>query len=252
LLEKTAHNINSMYLKTRAIILHCVKYSDKAIIVHFISEERGRLAGIVYSTSGKKHGHKMAYLQPLSLVELEIEMRPDKELHRIKESKPAEILTSISADPVKNALTLFLAEFLFRTIRETQTDRQLYRFLHHSIVVLEQADQGMANFHLALLLHLTRFLGFFPNAESIGSSFYFDMVNGIFTSACPLHHHFLRPAESAVLYRLMRINYENMHLFRFSRNERNQILEYMLSYYRIHLSEFGELKSLPVLTELFD
>lgn len=241
-----------MFLKTRAIILHCIKYSDKAVIVHLISEERGRLACIVYGVSGKKNGPRMVFLQPLSLVELEIEICPGQDLHRIKEAKPTEILTSIPTDPVKNALTLFLAEILYRTVKEMQTDKQMYRFLHNSILALEHAGQGTANFHLAMLLHLTRFLGFFPNMENVGPFFYFDMVNGVFTSACPTHKHFLRPAESAVLYRLTRITYANMHIFRFSRTERIQILEHILSYYRIHLSELGEIRSLPILTELFD
>lgn len=241
-----------MFLKTRAVILHCTKYSDKAVIVHLISEERGRMACIAYGTYGKKNGLRMVFLQPLSLVELEIEIRPDHELHRIKEAKPAEIFVSIPSDPVKNALTLFLAEVLYRTIKEMQTDKQMYRFLHNSILALENARQSTANFHLAMLLHLTRFLGFFPNAENVGPLFYFDMLNGIFTSTCPLHKHFLRPAQSAALYQLMRITYSNMHIFKFSRTERIQILEYILNYYRIHLPEFGEIKSLPVLTELFD
>lgn len=242
----------SMFLKTRAIILHCIKYSDKAIIVHLISEERGRLACIVYGASNKKSGLRMAFFQPLSLIEADIEMRPDKELHRIKEVRLTDMLVQIPGNPVKNALALFLAEFLFRTVKEPQTDKHMFLFLHHSILILEHSQQGIANFHLTLLLHMTRFLGFFPNAESIGSAFYFDMMNGVFTSACPVHKHILQPQESAVLYRLMRINYENMHLFHFSRSERIKILDYILAYYRIHLTEFGEIKSLPILSELFD
>ncbi|MTK53142.1 DNA repair protein RecO [Paludibacter sp.] len=241
-----------MFLKTKAIILHCLKYSDKANIVHLISEERGRLACIVYGASRKKSGSKMAFLQPLTLVDLEIEMLPDRELHQIKEARPYNIITSIQMNPVKNALALFLAEFLYRTLRDSQTDKMLFRFLQESVQILERSEQGVANFHLVMMLHLTRFLGFFPSTENLGLHFYFDMVNGVFTSTCPLHKHFLRPAESAVLYQLMRINYTNMHMFRFSRGERVAILEYMLSYYRIHLSEIGEIKSLPVLMELFD
>lgn len=194
----------------------------------------------------------MAFLQPLSLVEIEVEIRSDKDLHRIKEARLTDIFVKIPADPIKNALALFVAEFLYRTVKEPQTDKHMFLFLHHSILILEHSHQGIANFHLTMLLHMTRFLGFFPNAENVGSSFYFDMLNGIFTSACPTHKHILRPTESAVLYKLMRISYDNMHRFQFSRVERTQILNLMISYYRIHLSEFGEIKSLPILSELFD
>jgi DNA repair protein RecO (recombination protein O) len=43
-----------------------------------------------------------------------------------------------------------------------------------------------------------------------------------------------------------------MHLFRLSRSERNRILELLLTYYRLHLPAFPELRSLSVLRELFN
>ena len=51
---------------------------------------------------------------------------------------------------------------------------------------------------------------------------------------------------------MMRMDYQNMHLFRMSRTDRNRCLDVMLTYYRLHLPSFPELKSLPVLKELFD
>ena len=42
-----------------------------------------------------------------------------------------------------------------------------------------------------------------------------------------------------------------MHLFSFSRNERNRCVELILKYYRLHVPDFPELKSTGVLQELF-
>jgi len=49
----------------------------------------------------------------------------------------------------------------------------------------------------------------------------------------------------------MRMNFETMRLFEFSRTERNKCVDLMLSYYRLHIPGFPELKSLPVLKTLF-
>lgn len=49
----------------------------------------------------------------------------------------------------------------------------------------------------------------------------------------------------------MRMNYETMHLFEMSRTERNRCVEIILNYYRLHLPDMPELKSLEVLRELF-
>jgi len=207
---------------------------------------------VAYGVTRRRSGMKMAFLQPLSLVELEVEIQPDKELHRIVEIKPTIIISSVHTHPVKNAVALFLAEFLYRTLRETQTDRALYRFLENSIAILEHTEQGFANFHLVMLVQMTRFFGFYPNMESETQDGYFDMVNGIFSTLRPPHRYFLLPDDSMAFRRLMRINYGNMHKFLFSRVERVAILEHIIAYYRVHLSEFGEIKSLPVLIELFD
>jgi DNA repair protein RecO (recombination protein O) len=50
---------------------------------------------------------------------------------------------------------------------------------------------------------------------------------------------------------MMRMDYPTMHLFRLSRHERNRLLEVAVTYYRLHLPNFPELKSLAVLQQLF-
>ena len=62
---------------------------------------------------------------------------------------------------------------------------------------------------------------------------------------------FVRPEEASHIRTLMRMNYETMHLFAMNRMERNRCLDIINEYYRLHLPDFPELKSLPVLQELF-
>ena len=50
---------------------------------------------------------------------------------------------------------------------------------------------------------------------------------------------------------LIRMDYENMHLFRLSRHDRNRISDIVLHYYRIHVPDMPELKSFQVMRELF-
>jgi len=42
-----------------------------------------------------------------------------------------------------------------------------------------------------------------------------------------------------------------MHLFKMSHKERGRLIEVVLQYYRLHLPDFPELKSLDVLRELY-
>ena len=49
----------------------------------------------------------------------------------------------------------------------------------------------------------------------------------------------------------MRMNFETMHLFAMSRQERNRCAELIIIFYRLHIPNFPDLKSLAVLKELF-
>jgi DNA repair protein RecO (recombination protein O) len=49
----------------------------------------------------------------------------------------------------------------------------------------------------------------------------------------------------------MRMNYRNMGKFSFSHTDRVKILVRIIEYYQIHLGNFGTLRSLEVLQEVF-
>ena len=157
---------------------------------------------------------------------------------------------TIENSPDKMAITLFLAEFLYHALRgEQQPDQQLFDYMKHSFLWLDAATDSYANFHLSFLMHLSRFLGFYPNLEVHP---YFDLREGSFCDVPPLHGDFLRPDEASRIHDMMRMDYQNMHLFRMNRIDRNRCLDVMLDYYRLHLPSFPELKSLSVLQELFE
>jgi DNA repair protein RecO (recombination protein O) len=50
---------------------------------------------------------------------------------------------------------------------------------------------------------------------------------------------------------MMRMDYPTMHLFRMRHQERNRLLEVTLTYYRLHIPDFPELKSVAVLQDLY-
>ena len=161
-------------------------------------------------------------------------------------------LNDVCCDPVKNVLALFLSEVLFRVVKDTEPDPRLFDYLCESIHLLEYADKGIANFHMVFLLGLLHHLGIFPNMESHRVGYYFDMLNGVFTDHIPMHRHYLNKVESAFFSRLLRISFENMSLYGFSRQERVRIIHRILEYYRLHLPDFPEIKSLSVMQSLFD
>lgn len=242
-----------MLQKTVGIVLHSLKYNDTSNIVDIYTEHTGRASFLVSVPRSRKAAVKSVLFQPLSIVEFEADFRPNTTIYKIKEAKSFYPFTSIPYDPFKSAIALFLAEFLYRAIREETENRPLFAYLQHSIVWLDTSREGYANFHLVFLMRLSRFLGLYPNLENYSRGDYFDMLNACFTPLRPqIHSSYINPDEAGRLSQLMRMNYETMHLFGMNRTERARCLTIINDYYRLHLPDFPVLKSLAVLQELFD
>jgi DNA repair protein RecO (recombination protein O) len=243
-----------MLQRIEGIVLRTVRYNDRTIIAHLYTRQIGRASFRVAIPRSRKASVKSVLFQPLALLELESDVRPTTAIYSVREAKSAYPFTSIPYDPVKAAVALFLSEFLSRTVREEGTENvPLYTYLRHSILWLDMCRGSVANFHLVFLMRFSRFLGLYPNLDDYHRDDYFDLLNACFTPTRPtLHLSFLEPEEASRISRLMRMNYDTMHLFAMNRNERNRCLHIMNEYYRLHLPDFPELKSLEVLRELFN
>ena len=242
-----------MLQKTLGIVLRTLKYKDTSIIVDIYTEVSGRASFLVSVPRSRKAAMKPALFQPLALMELEADFRPNATIYKVKEAKSFYPFASLPYDPYKSAIALFLSEFLCRAVREETENRPLFAYLQHSIIWLDECRAGFANFHLVFLMRLSRFLGLYPNLEDYAAGDYFDLQNACFTPLRPsLHSNYIAPEEASRLIMLMRMNYETMHLFAMNRIERARCLMIMNEYYRLHLPDFPVLKSLEVLQALFD
>jgi len=242
-----------MLQTAQAIVLRTIKYKDSSLIADVYTDVRGRCQFALRVPKTGRARVQPVLFQPLALLELEIDVRPNTNIYKVAEAKTLVPYADIPFNPYKQAIVMFLSEFLTRALREEEENRPLFEYLSNSLSFLDGATQGFSNFHLVFLQRLTRFLGIYPNVENYRPGCYFDLQNASFVGLRPLTHpHYLDAAESVYVQQLTRMNFETMHLFRFSRAQRARILTVLNEYYRLHLPDFPELKSLQVLQELFD
>ncbi|MDP4240313.1 MAG: DNA repair protein RecO [Bacteroidota bacterium] len=240
-----------MQVKTSGIILHSIKYTDSSFIITVYTRQFGRVSYMVHGVNKKKSVCPAAFLQPLSIVEMDVYHTPGKNIQRLKEIRMEHPFTGIPFDPIKNSVALFLSEILFRTLRQSEPDETLYLFLENSILQLDCIETGISNFHLVFLLKLTRYLGFEPNQDEAPAD-YFDLMNGVFQKGKPVHVHFTLPEVSADFVRGLNADYSNMHNLTFTRTQRVNLLQNIVMYYQLHIPDFKELHSLHILQSLFD
>lgn len=240
-----------MLVKTKAIVLHSFKYGESRMIVDMFTEEAGRLSFIISIPKTSKGRIKKQYFQPMTLLEVECDVRQNVQLQKLKDAHLLTAYTSIPFSPEKLALSLFIAEFLYHALRSEQQEKLLFAYVCDSMQWLDTVEVGFANFHLTFLMRMSRFLGFYPNLDDYVDGCVFDLRTATFSLQVPTHRDFLDSHDSQLIHTLMRMDFPTMHLFQLSHHDRNRITEVLLHYYRLHIPQFPELKSLGVLQELW-
>ena len=241
-----------MQVKTTGIILHQVKYTDSSSIVIIYTREFGRISYMVRGANKKRSTCRAALLQPLSVVEIEADHNAKKALQSIREMRIAVPFYDIPFNPVKNALALFMAEVLHKTLRHTENDESLYDFIEESVCELDKCKMGLGNFHLIFMVQLSHHLGFAPSTENAEQAICFDLLNGTFEKQFPQHVHFLLPELTDFFRMLLTLDFDCSDSLRLNHRQRSELLNSLVEYYRLHLTDFHSITSISVLHKLWE
>ncbi|MCI6672289.1 MAG: DNA repair protein RecO [Prevotella sp.] len=240
-----------MVTKTKAIVLRSLKYGDASLIVDMLTEALGRVSFMVRIPKTTKAKVKKQLFQAMNILEVEFDYRVRVSIQRLKDVRLAIAYSDIIINPMKMSVLFFLSEFLTHVTRDEQENRPLFNYVINSLQWYDAQEHGVANFHLVFMMRLSKFVGFFPNLTDYTQRAYFDLRNGCFVSSAPLHGDFLNETDAEHMLLMMRMDYDNMHLFRLSRAERNRFTELAMRYYRLHVPTMPDVQSLDVLQSLF-
>lgn len=236
-----------MVTKTKAIVISSVRYQDKSLIVKCFTQADGvKMFFVANAFTGKTSGRKIAYFQPLSMLEIVASRQVKSRLETFREIKLAHAYQTAATDIVKSSLLLFLSEVLNASIREEEKNEELFAFLETALLWLDH-HESVSNFHLIALMEMTKFLGFYPAPPEHDLQF-FDLAGGMFSDESATTS--LDAAQTQLWKRLLSLRFESETLA-FSARERQQLLQLLMEYYRLHLGNFRTPKSLEVLRELF-
>ena len=236
---------------THGIVLHFNRFNDDSAIVDIFTLSRGSVSFLVRDRRGQRRNSLHAtLLRPLNIVELVFDYHPSASLQRIQEFHIAHCYTSLPYNPIKETIALFLSEFLHNVLRSEVKNTDLYHYILYNLQWFDTTNEGMANFHIAFLTRMTYFLGFWPNIDKKNKQPFFDLKESIATDTEPSHNFFLKGEEVAIMPKMLRMNVRNMHRFLLTRQQRNRMLDVLTLYYRLHVPEFRDIRSLAVLREV--
>lgn len=208
------------------IVLSTTKVGESQLVVHTLSKEFGRRGFIV--RPGKKTS--AALFMPLSILEADVVENPKSQLWSLKDVSALDALGGIRANIHKNTISLFLAEVLFRTVREGAYEDGLYEWCVRSILTLDALEGDFSNFHVLWLLDFAAALGFRPTFQ--------DMLP-------------FAGDDAALFKQLLTSEFTEAMLVPMSGSKRTDLCESILRYLEFHTDQPIRVKSLSVLRELY-
>lgn len=241
-----------MLYTTRGIVIHPIRYGDSSLIVKILTEQFGLKSYIFKGVFKARSKNPASLFQHLNLIELVSDEREYGGLQHPREVRMEMPYHSMHTDILKSSVCLFINELLHHALKHEETDPGLFDFLHHHLARFDQMDRTPPDFHLWMTVHLSKFLGFFPELPPKGI-WRFDLREGWFTEnnssdreavmsvACT--NYFLSLMEMLPAYDAERIGPE--------RPVRDELLNALLYFYRFHIEDFGEVHSHKVLSEIF-
>jgi DNA repair protein RecO (recombination protein O) len=241
-----------MNQKTRGIILQTTNYSETSLVVKIYTEQHGLGSFIVSGVRSKNSRFKSNIFQPLSLVELVAAGKPGHTMKRISEVQLAPPFSGIPGDIVKSSIALFLAEVIYRSIREEEPNVALFGFLHNSIQMLDLSQENCSRFHIYFMIRLSRHLGFFPHGDCTPGVSIFDLQEGLFTRNLPVHDRFLDQRHAGQLFRLMHSDFDSYREIIPDGASARTLLKAMVTYFEIHHTHGNPIKSHTVLEEVLN
>jgi DNA repair protein RecO (recombination protein O) len=245
--------------KTKGIVLRTTKYGETSLIVLLFTEKFGTQSYLINGvrTSSKKGSGKANLFQPGALLDIIVYHSEQRQLQRIKEFKWGFLYQHIFSDIRKNAVAVFMIELLTKCLKQTEPNEELFHFAEDAFVHLDECNEAVtANFALFFALQLTNFFGIPPNPlnENLVSTenLYFDLKEGNFTNEQPLHPHFIESTPALITAELLKVMQpEELEDIKLNHDFRRNLLHTYETYYALHVQDFGTMKTLPVLKEIF-
>lgn len=240
--------------KTKGIVLRSISYSETSVITSVYTKLFGLQNYIVKGVrqSGKKTQSKQIFFQAAAMLEMEVYHNDLKNLQFIKEYKWSYLYNKVLFDVVRTAIAQFIIELFQRSIKQPEANPELFYLLEGSLMQADRgSDAAAANLPLYFMLHLATESGFQLQGNYSTETPVLDLKEGAFTEAEPVHPNFVAGFMAETISKVQRIQFYNeLENIKLNREMRRQILDVLLQYISFHITDFKELKSLPVLQEV--
>ena len=235
-------------------MLRTVMYGDTSVICTIYTELFGVQGYIMKGVrkGTRKSAPKMNYFQPASILELIVQHHPLKQLQFVKEVQWAILYNQVSTNVVRNGIAMYIIELLQHSLKQPEAHPELYYLVEDTLKQLDSGNETLAaNLPLYFMLHLSSELGFRITDNFSDRRPILDLQEGAYVEETPSHPYYLADRAARLIADLSHIQFYNeLENFKVNRELRRQGLYALQDYFKLHISDFGELKTYSILQEI--
>jgi DNA repair protein RecO (recombination protein O) len=238
-----------MIVSTKAIVLSKLKFKDQDLIVKCYTASNGVMSFLVKGVFSSKKGKlKPAYFQPLSMLQIEVDYKTNKDLHYFKNVRLLHSFKSLHTQILKSTVVIFLAEILNTILKEEEPNSNLFAYIETTLLWFDTVEKS-SMFHYKFLIGLTKYIGFSPEGTDVNKP-YFNLEEGKYQKKET--GQYCISGEQLFLFNSIlgtKFDIDNEKLM--SSTEKQELLNIILEYFKLHLQSFKSPKSLAILNQVF-
>lgn len=235
-------------LSTPALVLHTTEYSETSVIAKIFTRQLGVRSYIIKGVRKGGGKTKQNLLQPLSHLDMVVYNNPKAQINYVKEmgrhiGEQPEHRLPASDLAVHNALRFFMTEVLYKTLREEEPMPELFDYVADSSAFNDK-EARLSQHPIRFLLKVSRHLGIEPLDNYSSREPLFDMLAGRYQYA---GEHTLEASTSLLLHHYLQAEHNGTPCPLATLAQRTELVNRLLEYYQMHLTEFRNFKSYEIL-----
>lgn len=216
-------------------------YSDSSLIAWFYTRDNG-LQKFLFRGGKKKSNN----LFPMSVNELSFYGHKNSELLNLTSVESAIPLT-FQFNPISSSIAFFAVECIKKSVHLGDKDEAIFQFLVGFANELEN-EENLAFLPLIFLIELSDILGFKPNFEE-AEALNFNLDEGLFQTTFNSHQ---RIVSGPSVDLILKIAQNDSISSSTPKKTREEALNLLLEYFKIHIPKFENLNSYEIVKEVLN
>jgi DNA repair protein RecO (recombination protein O) len=183
-----------MLVRTNAIVLRRMRYSDTSIIATLLTEDRG-IESVLAKGARSPKSRLAGVLEPLEQLEVLYYIKPGRELHILRSAERTRVRQQIQTSYDHTIAALKIAELVLNLELPSRPEPEVYRLATTVLATLDAAQQGIEAFPIAFALRIAAVHGFplqldYTRSDMVLQQFTFNIDRGTIE---PFQHETVMP-----------------------------------------------------------